>query len=80
LEGVTNRRAAEMGKEFASYLAMKTGPEAGDMSAVALALIDTDLREFDVAAWKLANHAFVLGGGLSFDNSFLKWLAFVAAV
>jgi hypothetical protein len=47
---------------------------------VALALIDTDLREFDVAAWKLANHAFVLGGGLSFDNSFLKWLTFVAAV
>ena len=33
-----------------------------------------------LAARKLANHAFVLGGGLGFGTSFLKWLAFVAAV
>lgn len=70
----------EMGKGFASYLAMKTGPEAGDASAAVQALIDADLRELGVAARKLANHAFVLGGGLGFGTSFLKWLAFVAAV
>ena len=40
----------------------------------------TDLRKIGVAARKLANHAFVLGGGLGFGTSFLKWLAFVAAV
>ncbi|CAN6292662.1 unnamed protein product [Urochloa humidicola] len=69
-----------MGKGFASYLAMKTGPEAGDVSAAAQALIDADLQELGVAARKLANHAFVLGGGLGFGTSFLKWLAFFAAV
>ncbi|CAL4919271.1 unnamed protein product [Urochloa decumbens] len=69
-----------MGKGFASYLAMKTGPEAGDASAAAQALIDADLRELGVAARKLANHAFVLGSGLGFGTSFLKWLAFLAAV
>ena len=41
---------------------------------------DADLREIGVAARKLANHAFVLGGGLGFGTSFLKWLAFLAAV
>ncbi|CAN6297650.1 unnamed protein product [Urochloa humidicola] len=69
-----------MGKSFASYLAMKTGPEAGDASAAAQALIDADLQELGVAARKLANHAFVLGSGLGFGTSFLKWLAFFAAV
>jgi hypothetical protein len=66
-----------MAKGFTSYLAMKTDP-AG--AAASQALIDTDLRELGVAARKLANHAFVLGGGLGFGTSFLKWLAFVAAV
>ena len=74
------RRGDEMAKGFASYLAMKTGPEAGDSSAAVQALIDADLREIGVAARKLANHAFVLGGGLGFGTSFLRWLAFVAAV
>ena len=69
-----------MAKGFASYLAMKTGPEAGDSSAAVQALIDADLREIGVAARKLANHTLVLGGGLGFGTSFLKWLAFVAAV
>ncbi|OEL30288.1 Cold-regulated 413 plasma membrane protein 2 [Dichanthelium oligosanthes] len=69
-----------MGKGFASYLAMKTGPEAGDASAAAQALIDADLRDVGVAARKLANHAFVLGGGLGFGTSLLKWFAFAAAV
>ncbi|ONM09772.1 Cold-regulated 413 plasma membrane protein 2 [Zea mays] len=69
-----------MGKGFASYLAMKTGPEGGDAAAAQQALIDADLRELGVAARKLANHAFVLGGGLGFGTSFLKWLAFLAAV
>jgi hypothetical protein len=71
-----------MGKGFPSYLAMKTGPEGGDGAAAAAqqALIDADLRNLGVAARKLANHAFVLGGGLGFGTSFLKWLAFLAAV
>jgi hypothetical protein len=66
-----------MAKGFTSYLAMKTDPTG---AAASQALIDTDLRELGVAARKLANHAFVLGGGLGFGTSFLKWLAFVAAV
>jgi hypothetical protein len=66
-----------MAKGFTSYLAMKTDPAA---AATSQALIDTDLQELGVAARKLANHAFVLGGGLGFGTSFLKWLAFVAAV
>jgi glucokinase len=66
-----------MAKGFTSYLAMKTDPAA---AAASQALIDTDLQELGVAARKLANHAFVLGGGLGFGTSFLKWLAFVAAV
>ncbi|KAF8641475.1 hypothetical protein HU200_029611 [Digitaria exilis] len=69
-----------MGKGFASYLAMKTGPEAGDGSPAMKALIDADLQELGIAAQKLVNHAFVLGGGLGFGTSFLKWLAFLAAV
>lgn len=71
-----------MGKGFPSYLAMKTGPEGGGGAAAAAqqALIDADLRNLGVAARKLANHAFVLGGGLGFGTSFLKWLAFLAAV
>lgn len=74
-------KAKAMGKGFASYLAMKTGPEGGGPAAAAQqALIDADLRELGVAARKLANHAFVLGGGLGFGTSFLKWLAFFAAV
>ena len=68
-----------MGKKMTSYLAMKTDP-AGGSSEAARALIDSDLRELGVAARKLANHAFVLGGGLGFGTSFLKWLAFFAAV
>jgi hypothetical protein len=66
-----------MAKGFTSYLAMKTDPVG---AAASQALIDTDLQELGVAARKLANHAFVLGGGLGFGTSFLKWLAFVAAV
>lgn len=68
-----------MGKKMASYLAMKTDP-AGGASEAAQALIESDMRELGVAARKLANHAFVLGGGLGFGTSFLKWLAFFAAV
>uniref|UniRef100_A0A0A9D122 COR413-PM2 n=1 Tax=Arundo donax TaxID=35708 RepID=A0A0A9D122_ARUDO len=69
-----------MGKGFASYLAMKTDPAGDGASEAARALIDSDLRELGVAARKLANHAFVLGGGFGFGTSFLKWLAFLAAV
>ncbi|KAL6637932.1 hypothetical protein ACP70R_025504 [Stipagrostis hirtigluma subsp. patula] len=69
-----------MGKGFTSYLAMKTDPAAGGASEAAQALIEADLRELGVAARKLANHALVLGGGLGFGTSFLKWLAFLAAV
>ncbi|KAK3149220.1 hypothetical protein QOZ80_3AG0214510 [Eleusine coracana subsp. coracana] len=66
-----------MAKGFMSYLAMKTDT-AG--AAASQALIDSDLRELGVAARKLANHAFVLGGEFGFGTSFLKWLAFLAAV
>uniref|UniRef100_A0A0A9DF71 Uncharacterized protein n=1 Tax=Arundo donax TaxID=35708 RepID=A0A0A9DF71_ARUDO len=69
-----------MGKGFASYLAMKTDPAGGGASEAAKALIDSDLRELGVAARKFTNHAFVLGGGLGFGTSFLRWLAFLAAV
>jgi hypothetical protein len=65
---------------MASYLRMKTGPAGGGASEGAQALIESDLRELGVAARKLANHALVLGGGLGFGSSFLKWLAFFAAV
>ncbi|XP_062212525.1 cold-regulated 413 plasma membrane protein 1-like [Phragmites australis] len=67
---------------FASYLEMKTGPAGGGASEAAQALVEADLRDLSVAARKLANHALVLGGGLGFGfgTSFLKWLAFVAAV
>ena len=68
-----------MGKKMVSYLAMKTDP-AGGASEAAQALIESDMRELGVAARKLANHAFVLGTGLGFGTSFLKWLAFFAAV
>ncbi|KAF0888343.1 hypothetical protein E2562_014168 [Oryza meyeriana var. granulata] len=67
-----------MGKGFMSYLAMKTDPAGGE--AAQAALIDADLRELSVAARKLANHALVLSGGLGFGTTFLKWLAFFAAV
>uniref|UniRef100_A0A0E0D7F0 CASP-like protein n=1 Tax=Oryza meridionalis TaxID=40149 RepID=A0A0E0D7F0_9ORYZ len=67
-----------MGKGFMSYLAMKTDAAGGE--AAQAALIDADLQELGVAARKLANHALVLGGGLGFGTTFLKWLAFFAAV
>ncbi|KAL3538924.1 hypothetical protein ACH5RR_002290 [Cinchona calisaya] len=54
------------------YLAMKTDPAASE-------LIASDFKELGSAAKKLANHAIKLGG-LGFGTSFLKWLAFVAAV
>ncbi|XP_073025287.1 cold-regulated 413 plasma membrane protein 2-like [Primulina eburnea] len=56
-----------------SYLAMKTDYEAEN------ALISSDLRELGNSLQQLANHAF-LGGGLGFGTSFLKWVAFCAAV
>jgi hypothetical protein len=65
-----------MAEGFRSYLAMKTDPAA---AAASQALIDSDLRELGIAARKLANHAFVLGGELGFGTAFLKWLAFLAA-
>ncbi|XP_062214448.1 cold-regulated 413 plasma membrane protein 1-like [Phragmites australis] len=68
-----------MGKRLTSYLAMKTDP-AGGASEAARALIDSDLQELGAAARKLANHVLVLGGGLVVGTSFLKWLAFLAAV
>ncbi|KQK13011.1 cold-regulated 413 plasma membrane protein 1 [Brachypodium distachyon] len=67
-----------MGK-MPSFLEMKTGAASG-ASEAAQALIESDLRELGVAARKLANHAVVLGGGLGFGSSLLKWLAFIAAV
>lgn len=60
-----------MGKT--SYLAMKTDPAASE-------LIASDFKDLGNAAKKLANHAILLGGGLGFGTSFLKWLAFIAAV
>jgi hypothetical protein len=66
-----------MARGFTSYLAMKTDPAS---AAASQALIDSDLRDLGIAARKLANHAFVGGGELGFSTSFLKWLAFLAAV
>ncbi|KAG0484052.1 hypothetical protein HPP92_012136 [Vanilla planifolia] len=43
-------------------------------------LIESDLREIGYAARKLASHAFVLGSGLGFGTTFLKFLASVAAI
>ncbi|XP_038979162.1 cold-regulated 413 plasma membrane protein 2-like [Phoenix dactylifera] len=43
-------------------------------------LIESDLKELGIAAKKLANHAFKLGGGLGFGTTFLKFLASVAAI
>lgn len=54
------------------YLAMKTDPASSE-------LIASDFKDLGNAAKKLANHAIKLGG-LGFGTSFLKWLAFIAAV
>lgn len=54
-------------------MAMKTDPAASE-------LIASDFKDLGNAAKKLANHAILLGGGLGFGTSFLKWLAFIAAV
>ncbi|CAI9104435.1 OLC1v1003103C1 [Oldenlandia corymbosa var. corymbosa] len=54
------------------YLALKSD-QAG------LELISSDFKDLGNAAKKLANHAITLGG-LGFGTSFLKWLAFIAAV
>ncbi|PKA56810.1 Cold-regulated 413 plasma membrane protein 2 [Apostasia shenzhenica] len=43
-------------------------------------LIDADLRELRFAARRLASHAFVMGSGLGFGTTFLKFLASVAAI
>ncbi|KAK8958102.1 Cold-regulated 413 plasma membrane protein 2 [Platanthera guangdongensis] len=43
-------------------------------------LMDSDLRELGEAVKKLANHAFVLGSGLGFGTSFIKFLASFAAI
>ncbi|KAG8098321.1 hypothetical protein GUJ93_ZPchr0013g35629 [Zizania palustris] len=61
-----------MRKDFVSYLA------GGD--AAQAALVQADMQELGVAARKLANHVLVLGGGFGFGTTFLKWLAFFAAV
>ncbi|KAJ6844899.1 cold-regulated 413 plasma membrane protein 2-like [Iris pallida] len=55
------------------FLAMKTDQLRNDM-------IDSDLREIGIAARKLADHAFLLGGGLGFGTSFLGFLACAAAI
>jgi len=47
------------------------------------ALMQSDLRELDMAARKLANHVIIgLSGGLGlgFLGNIFKWLAFAAAV
>ncbi|XP_073024061.1 cold-regulated 413 plasma membrane protein 2-like [Primulina eburnea] len=56
-----------------TYLKMKTDYEAEN------ALISSDLKELGNSLQLLANHA-LLGGGLGFGTSFLKWVAFCAAV
>ncbi|KAK1299725.1 hypothetical protein QJS10_CPB13g00140 [Acorus calamus] len=56
------------------YLKMATDQTVGEVS------MDADLREFANAAKRLANHAILLGGGLGFGTSFLKWLACIAAI
>ncbi|KAK8948407.1 Cold-regulated 413 plasma membrane protein 2 [Platanthera zijinensis] len=43
-------------------------------------VMDSDLRELGEAVKKLANHAFVLGSGLGFGTSFIKFLASFAAI
>ncbi|XP_074571901.1 cold-regulated 413 plasma membrane protein 2-like [Curcuma longa] len=43
-------------------------------------LIQSDLNELGVAARKLANHAIMLGSGLGFGTTFLKFLASFAAI
>ncbi|ONK74609.1 uncharacterized protein A4U43_C03F8250 [Asparagus officinalis] len=55
------------------YLKMKTDEISSD-------LIESDLRELGIAATKLANHALVLGSGLGFGTTFLKFLASLAAI
>lgn len=55
------------------FLAMKTDQLRNDM-------INSDLREIGIAARKLADHAFLLGGGLGFGTSFLAFLACAAAI
>ncbi|KZV52648.1 hypothetical protein F511_07041 [Dorcoceras hygrometricum] len=55
------------------YLAMKTDYVAQN------ALIGSDLRDLGNSLQQLANHA-LLGGGLGFGTSLLKWIAFLAAV
>ncbi|GER50408.1 cold-regulated 413-plasma membrane 2 [Striga asiatica] len=57
-----------------NYLAMKT-----DYGA-ASELISSDLKEVGYAVKNLANHAVMLGGGLGFGTSFLKWVAAFAAI
>lgn len=56
-----------------TYLKMKTDYEAEN------ALISSDLKELGNSLQHLANHA-MLGGGLGFGTSFLRWVAFIAAV
>ncbi|CAI9101119.1 OLC1v1038374C1 [Oldenlandia corymbosa var. corymbosa] len=55
-----------------SYLAVKSDP-------VALELTSSNFNDLGDVAKKLANHAITLIG-LGFGTSFLKWLAFIAAV
>lgn len=59
----------------------KTGYFAMKMDEISSSnLIQSDLRELGVAAQNFANHAFVLGSGLGFGTTFLKFLASVAAM
>uniref|UniRef100_A0A5B6YQE2 Cold-regulated 413 plasma membrane protein 2 n=1 Tax=Davidia involucrata TaxID=16924 RepID=A0A5B6YQE2_DAVIN len=55
------------------YLAMKT-------DAATAELINSDINELKIAAKKLINHATMLGSGLGFGTTFLKWLASFAAI
>uniref|UniRef100_A0A5B6YP90 Cold-regulated 413 plasma membrane protein 2 n=1 Tax=Davidia involucrata TaxID=16924 RepID=A0A5B6YP90_DAVIN len=55
------------------YLAMKTDPATAD-------LINSDINELKIAAKKLIYHATMLGSGLGFGTTFLKWVASFAAI
>ncbi|TQD70747.1 hypothetical protein C1H46_043714 [Malus baccata] len=62
-----------MGRKGMGYLALKSDdPETSE-------LIDSDIKELKIAAKRLISDATKLGG-LGFGTSFLKWVAFFAAI
>ncbi|RXH75232.1 hypothetical protein DVH24_029953 [Malus domestica] len=62
-----------MGRKGMGYLALKSDdPKTSE-------LIDSDIKELKIAAKRLISDATKLGG-LGFGTSFLKWVAFFAAI